>query len=160
MDNAEVRKPDGWGRREVGNQTIDKAFTARSMVKTLRSQGVLRVVTRSEHARFRSDLRRFFGVPAATNLVIYGQTVHTKSPIIPVFAPWNEEKGKYLMIVGRPVSFEPTGNEEDDVRALTTTVSRLSKARSGVIRDSGSGFINVGRRDRKASRPSIEVCSE
>ena len=51
--------------------------------------------------------------------------LRTKSPIIPIFAPWNEEKGKYLIIIGPPVSFEPTGNEEEDVRALTTTLSRV-----------------------------------
>lgn len=125
IDNAKIEQLVDRTRRRFGNETIDKLSAARSMLKLLRSNGVLGLLPDLNTLDSEAIFVDFFGVPAATNFIMAKLALRTESPIIPVFAPWNEEKGKYLMIVGPPVSFAPTGNEEADVRALTTTLSQV-----------------------------------
>jgi len=125
IDNTKIEQLVDRTRKRFGNETIDKLSAARSMLKLLRSNGVLGLLPDLNALDAEAIFVDFFGVPAATNFIMAKLALRTKSPIIPIFAPWNEEKGKYQMIVGPPVSFEPTGNEEEDVRALTATLSRL-----------------------------------
>ena len=125
IDNPKVEQLVDRTRVRFGNETIDKLSAARSMLKLLRSNGVLGLLPDLNTLDSEAIFVDFFGVPAATNFIMAKLALRTKSPIIPVFAPWSEEKGKYLIIVGPPVSFEPTGNEDEDVRRLTTTLSQV-----------------------------------
>jgi len=125
IDNPKIEQLVDQTRTRFGNQTIDKLSAARSMLKLLRSNGIVGLLPDLNTLDAEAIFVDFFGVPAATNFIMAKLALRTKSPIIPVFAPWSEEKGKYLVIVGPPVSFEPTGNEEEDVRALTTKLSQL-----------------------------------
>jgi KDO2-lipid IV(A) lauroyltransferase len=50
--------------------------------------------------------------------------VRTNTPLIPFFAPWCEEKGKYLLMVEPPILPECTGDEEADVRRVTIEITR------------------------------------
>jgi KDO2-lipid IV(A) lauroyltransferase len=67
----------------------------------------------------------FFGIPAATNFVVAKLAVRTNTPLLPVFAPWSNERGKYQLVVEPPLYPECTGNEEDDVRNLTARLAKL-----------------------------------
>jgi KDO2-lipid IV(A) lauroyltransferase len=125
IDNPKIEDFVDRVRMRFGNQTIDKLSAARSMVKILRSQGMLGLLPDLNTLDAEAIFIDFFGVPAATNFIMAKLALRTKSPIIPIFAPWSEEKGKYLLIVGPAVSFAPTGNEDEDVRALTTTLSQF-----------------------------------
>ena len=125
IDNAKIEQLVDRTRIRFGNETIDKLSAARSMLKLLRSNGVLGLLPDLNALDSEAIFVDFFGVPAATNFIMAKLALRTKSPIIPIFAPWDEEKGKYLLLVGPPVSFEPTGNEEEDVRGLTMTLSQL-----------------------------------
>jgi KDO2-lipid IV(A) lauroyltransferase len=125
IDNPKIEQLVDRTRIRFGNETIDKLSAARSMLKLLRSNNVLGLLPDLNALDSEAIFVDFFGVPAATNFIVAKLALRTKSPIIPIFAPWNEEKGKYQMIVGPPVSFEPTGNEEEDVRALTATLARF-----------------------------------
>ena len=51
--------------------------------------------------------------------------VRTNTPLVPFFAPWSEEKGKYLLIAGPLIPAECTGDEEADVRRMTIEITRL-----------------------------------
>ena len=125
IDNPKIENFVDQVRIRFGNETIDKLSAARSMLKILRSQGVLGLLPDLNALDTEAIFVDFFGVPAATNFIMAKLALRTKSPIIPIFAPWSEEKRKYLLLVGPPVSFAPTGDEDEDVRALTTTLSQL-----------------------------------
>ena len=129
IDNPKIEQLVDHTRIRFGNETIDKLSAARSMLKLLRSQGVLGLLPDLNTLDSEAIFVDFFGVPAATNFLMAKLALRTESPIIPVFAPWSEEKKKYLMIVGPPVSFHPTGNEEQDVRELTTKLSQHIESR-------------------------------
>ena len=62
-------------------------------------------------------------MPAATTFVIAKLALRTNTPLLPVFAPWSEEKGKYLLKVEPLIPIERTGDEEADVRNLTVKVT-------------------------------------
>jgi KDO2-lipid IV(A) lauroyltransferase len=66
----------------------------------------------------------FFGVPAATTFLVAKMALRTQTPIMPVFSPWDAETGKYLIIVEPPISVETTGDEEADVRRVTTEITQ------------------------------------
>jgi len=125
IDNPRIEQLVDGVRIRFGNQTIDKLSAARSMLKLLRSNGVLGLLPDLNTLDSEAIFVNFFGVPAATNFIMAKLALRTGSPIIPIFAPWSEEKRKYLLIVGPQVSVDVTGNEDDDVRRLTTKLSQV-----------------------------------
>ena len=125
IDNPRIEDLVDRTRVRFGNKTIDKLSAGRSMVKLLRSNGVLGLLPDLNTLDSEAIFVDFFGVPAATNFIMAKLALRTQSPIIPIFAPWSEEKRKYLLLIGPPVSIEPTGDEDEDVRRLTTRLSQL-----------------------------------
>jgi KDO2-lipid IV(A) lauroyltransferase len=125
IDNPKIEDLVDRVRTRFGNVTIDKLSAARSMLKLLRDKGVLGLLPDLNALDAEAIFVDFFGVPAATNFIMAKLALRTNSPIIPIFAPWSEEKQKYLLIIGPPVSVQSTGDEEHDVRQLTTTLSQM-----------------------------------
>ena len=125
LDNPKIEQLVDSVRTKFGNTTIDKLSAARSMLKILRSgEQALGLLTDLNTLDDEAIFVDFFGVPAATTFVVAKLAVRTNTPLIPFFAPWSEEKGKYLLIVEPPIPAECTGDEEADVRRLTTEVTR------------------------------------
>jgi Kdo2-lipid IVA lauroyltransferase/acyltransferase len=120
IDNPRIEQLVDGVRTRFDNQTLDKLSAARSMLKILRSGetalGLLPDLNTLDDEAIFVD---FFGVPAATTFMIAKLAVRMETPLIPFFAPWSEEKGKYLLIVEPPLTLERTGDEEADVRQLT-----------------------------------------
>lgn len=120
VDNPRIEQMVDRVRTRFGNETIDKLSAGREMLRILRhgktSIGLLPDLNTLDDEAIFID---FFGVPAATTFLFAKFALRTNTPIIPVFSPWSEEKGKYLIIVEPPVSFERTDDEEENVRRLT-----------------------------------------
>ena len=125
IDNPRIEQMVDSVRKRFGNQTLDKLSAARSMLKILRSGettlGLLNDLNTLDDEAIFID---FFGVPAATTFVVAKLAVRTKTPLVPVFAPWSEEKGKYLLVIGEPIQIECTDDEAADVRRLTIELTR------------------------------------
>ena len=125
LDNPKIEELVDGVRTKFGNRTIDKLSAARSMLKLLRSGehalGLLPDLNTLDDEAIFVD---FFGVPAATTFVIAKLAVRTNTPLVPFFAPWSKEKGKYLLIAEPPVFPECTGDEEADVRRVTIEITR------------------------------------
>ena len=126
IDNPQIEQFVDRVRMRFGNQTIDKLSAARSMLKILRAGetalGLLPDLNTLDDEAIFVD---FFGVPAATTFIVAKLSMRTGAPLVPVFAPWSEEKKKFLLIVEPPLSIAPSGDEEADVRLLTTKLSLL-----------------------------------
>lgn len=123
IDNPKIEEMVDQTRVRFGNQTIDKLSAARGMVKILRSGGVLGLLidlnTLDEEAIFVD----FFGVPASTNFMVSKLALRNQTPIVPLFAPWDEKLQKYTLLVEPAIYPEVTGDEEADIRKLTTQLS-------------------------------------
>jgi KDO2-lipid IV(A) lauroyltransferase len=125
LDNPRVEQFVDRTRKRFGNETIDKLSAARSMLKILRSgDSVLGLLLDLNTLDDEAIFIDFFGVPAATNFVAAKLAVRTNTPLVPVFAPWDEKKGKYRLIVEPPLPPECTGDEEADVRQLTMKLTQ------------------------------------
>ena len=126
IDNPRIEEMVDDVRTRFGNKTLDKLAAARSMLKILRSGetplGLLFDLNALDDEAIFVD---FFGVPAATSFIVSKLAVRTNTPLLPVFAPWNEETKKFQLIVAPLVVPEITGDEDADVRCLTTRLSRI-----------------------------------
>jgi Kdo2-lipid IVA lauroyltransferase/acyltransferase len=124
IDNPQIEELIDGVRKRFGNETIDKLSAARSMLKILRTGetplGLLPDLNTLDDEAIFVD---FFGVPAATTFVVAKLAVRMKTPLVPVFAPWSEQHGKYLLIVEPPIPPDCTGDEDADVRQLTTKLT-------------------------------------
>ena len=124
LDNPRIEKLVDHIRKRFGNETIDKLSAARSMLKILRSGETLGLLTDLNTLDDEAIFIDFFGVPAATTFVVAKLAVRTNTPLVPVFAPWSEQKGKYVLIVEPPIPPECSGDEEADVRQLTMKLTQ------------------------------------
>ena len=125
LDNPLIEQFVDEVRVKFGNKTIDKLSAARSMLKILRSgEQALGLLTDLNTLDDEAIFVDFFGVPAATTFLVAKLAVRTKTPLIPFFAPWSEEKQKYLLIAEPPVLPDCTGDEEADVRRVTVELTR------------------------------------
>ncbi|HET6862165.1 MAG TPA: lysophospholipid acyltransferase family protein [Pyrinomonadaceae bacterium] len=125
IDNPEVEKLVDDVRMRFGNQTLDKLAAARSMVKILRSGQVLGLLLDLNTLDDEGIFVDFFGVPASTNFITAKLALRTGSAIIPVFAPWDDRRKKFLLQVQPRVSTELSGDEDTDVRRLTEKLSLI-----------------------------------
>jgi len=125
IDNPRIEELVDRVRTRFGNKTLDKLSAARSMLKILRSGdtslGLLPDLNTLDDEAIFID---FMGVPAATTFVVAKLALRTDTPIIPAFAPWSEEKGKYVLIFEPPVCFERTDDESENVRRLTISLTQ------------------------------------
>jgi KDO2-lipid IV(A) lauroyltransferase len=95
------------------------------MLKLLRSGKVLGLLIDLNTLDEEGIFVDFFGVPASTNFMVSKLALRTKSPIIPLFSPWLADKKKFGLYFSEPVIPQPTGDEDADVRDLTTTLSQI-----------------------------------
>ena len=125
LDNEMIEQVVNATRTRFGNETIDKFSAGRLMFKTLRSGKTLGLLidlnTLDEEAIFVD----FFGVPASTTFMVSKLALRTGSPILPLFAPWDNATGKFKLILSPPVAVRTTGDEEEDVRRLTENLSMI-----------------------------------
>jgi KDO2-lipid IV(A) lauroyltransferase len=125
IDNPKVENLVERSRVRFGNRTLDKLSAARSMVKILRSGEALGLLLDLNTLDDEAIFVDFFGVPASTNFMVAKLALRTEAEIIPIFAPWERERGKFVLRVEPPVAMDCTGNEDEDVRTLTLKLSLI-----------------------------------
>lgn len=124
IDNPQIEQFVDGVRSRFGNQTLDKQSAARSMLKILRAgETPLGLLTDLNTLDDEAIFVDFFGVPAATTFIVAKLALRTGAPLVPVFAPWSEEKKKFLLIAEPPITPVSTGDEEADIRRLTADLS-------------------------------------
>jgi KDO2-lipid IV(A) lauroyltransferase len=67
----------------------------------------------------------FFGVPAATTFIVAKLALRTGAAVLPVFAPWDDERKRFLLKIDAPLSVERTADEDEDARRLTQQYTRV-----------------------------------
>jgi KDO2-lipid IV(A) lauroyltransferase len=112
-------------RTRFGNRSIDKRAAARPMLRTLNSGGRLGLLIDLNTHPHEGVFVDFFGIPALTTSSLATLALRTGAAVLPIFAPWDEARGRFLLKIEPPVSIHPTGEQEEDVRALTAAVTAV-----------------------------------
>jgi Kdo2-lipid IVA lauroyltransferase/acyltransferase len=125
IDNPKIEEMVDRARRSCGNRTIDKTSAAREMLQILRDGGVLGILVDLNTLDREAIFVDFFGRPASTTFIVAKLALRTGAEVLPVFAPWNEQRKRFSLIVDEPLQIERTGDEDEDVRRLTQQYTRI-----------------------------------
>lgn len=124
VDNPKVEQFVDRSRMRFGNQSVDKRAAARSMLRILQAGGTLGILvdlnTLDEEAVFVD----FFGVPAATTFMVAKFALRTNATVLPIFVPWDQSRGKFKVHILPALTINRTGDQQEDVRALTADLTR------------------------------------
>jgi KDO2-lipid IV(A) lauroyltransferase len=124
LDNPKVEQMVERIRTRFGNQSVDKRGAARPMLTILKSGGTLGLLVDLNTLDDEAIFVDFFGVPASTTFMVAKLALRTNAVVLPIFAPWDPSLGKFLVHTLPPISIDPTGDEQEDVRRLTAELSR------------------------------------
>lgn len=125
IDNPKVEQLVERSRTRFGNRSVDKRSAARSMLKILRSGGTLGLLVDLNTLEDEGIFVDFFGVPASTTFMLAKLALRTEATVIPIFVPWDEQRGKFKVHLLPPVSVERTGDERKDVHNLTAKLTKV-----------------------------------
>lgn len=125
IDNPKIEALIDRARTLRGNRSIDKRFAAREMLQILQSGGTLGILVDLNTLDREAIFVDFFGIPAATTFMVAKLALRTGAEVLPVFAPWDKTKQKFLLKIGPVLSFESTGEEQADVKRLTQAFTNV-----------------------------------
>jgi KDO2-lipid IV(A) lauroyltransferase len=125
IDNPLVERMIERTRTRFGNRSIDKRAAARPMLRTLGAGGTLGILVDLNTHPHEGVFVDYFGIPASTTTSLATLALRTDATVLPIFAPWDEERGRFLLRIDPPVRITKTGEQEEDVRALTAEVTAV-----------------------------------
>lgn len=125
IDNPKIEALIDRARGHRGNRSIDKRFAAREMLQILQSGGTLGILVDLNTLDREAIFVDFFGIAASTTFMVAKLALRTGADVLPVFAPWDQTKQKFLLNIGPALSFESTGEEPEDVRRLTQAFTNV-----------------------------------
>ena len=124
-------------RAHAGNRVITKRDAARAILKALRNNEAVGILV-DQHVTPEEGVRvDFFGAQAWAGKAFVRLADHSGAAVIPGFALWREDVGRYVLRFYPPV--EITGDVQADTQ-------RLHTALEGVIRDYPGQWLWVHRR--------------
>jgi KDO2-lipid IV(A) lauroyltransferase len=154
LDNPRVEELTDRVRTRFGNRSIDKKMAARSALKLLREGGTLGILADLNTQPHEGVFVPFFDRPACTTTGIAVLALRTDASVIPVVAPWHEERGRYVFHGSPIVELVRTGDHERDVEINT---ARFTAAVEAQIRNYPEQWLWIHKRwkTRPAGEPDF-----
>jgi Kdo2-lipid IVA lauroyltransferase/acyltransferase len=131
LDNLRVDTLINRYRALSGNKPIFKNESARLLLKILREAGTVGILADQNTMPGEGMFVDFFGTPACTTTGIARVALHTDAAVVPGYAYWDQEIGKYRLRFEPAVELARTGDTERDVFVNT---QRFAKVIEGIIR--------------------------
>ena len=119
IDNSRIEGLIDRSRTRQGNRTIDKRSAAREMLQLLQAGETLGILVDLNTLDREGIFVDFFGRPASTTFVLAKLALRTGALVLPVFAPWDEKRQRFILKIDKPLDFTSTGDEQEDVRRFT-----------------------------------------
>lgn len=119
IDNPKIEALIDHTRTRLGNRTIGKRSAAREMLRVLEGTGTIGILVDLNTLDREGIFVDFFGVPASTTFALAKVVLRTGANVLPVFAPWDESRKRFVLKVDEPLRFESTGDDTEDARKLT-----------------------------------------
>lgn len=143
MDNPKIDAMVEAMRSSFGNRQIDKANAAGPILRVLRSGETVGILADVNTHPKEGVFVPFFGVEACTTAGVALLAQRANALIVPLFAVWNEEKGRYSMINEQIIEPANTGDRDADIR---TTTAEFTAALERVIRKYPDQWVWIHRR--------------
>ncbi len=154
MDNQQLEPLIETTRTRFGNRSIDKRAAARPMLRILRSGGTLGLLVDLNTLPHEGVFVDFFGIPASTTASLATLALRTDAAVLPVFVPWDERRGRFVLRIDPPLEWTQTGDKERDVRELT---SQFTSVIEGYVRRFPEQWLWIHKRwnTRPDNEPSL-----
>lgn len=123
IDNPFVEDFADSMRTRFGSVTLGKRGSIRKMYSVLEEGKLLGILADLNAQLHDGVFVDFFGVPASTTKSIAKIALRSGTVVMPAFAVWEEEKGKYVVYLEPPIEFEPSGDADADVYELTRLIT-------------------------------------
>jgi KDO2-lipid IV(A) lauroyltransferase len=106
-------------RTRFGNRPIDKKVAARTALRLLKQGGTLGVLADLNTQEREGVFVPFFGHLACTTAGVATLALRTDATVIPVCAPWDEQRKKFVFRGGPVIELVRTGDDRADVEVNT-----------------------------------------
>ncbi|MBK8465347.1 MAG: lysophospholipid acyltransferase family protein [Chloracidobacterium sp.] len=143
MDNPRIEEMILAIRTRLGNKQIDKTNSAAVILRSLRGGGTIGILADVNSHPKEGVFVPFFGIPACTASGIAMLALRTNAVIVPAFAIWSEEKGKYFIVHDKIIEPVNTGDRRHDI---VETTALCVAATERVIRAYPEQWIWIHRR--------------
>jgi KDO2-lipid IV(A) lauroyltransferase len=131
LDNQRVDALVNRYRGLSGNQPIFKNESARALLKILKEGGTVGILADQNTMPEEGVFVDFFGKSACTTTGIARVALHTEAAVVPGYAFWDDNIGKYRLRFEPAVELVRTGDTERDVFVNT---QKFAKVIEGIIR--------------------------
>jgi Kdo2-lipid IVA lauroyltransferase/acyltransferase len=135
-----------------GNRPIFKNDSARVLLKILRDAGTVGILADQNTMPEEGVFVDFFGTPACTTTGLARVALHTDAAVVPGYAYWDADIGKYRLRFEPAVSLSRSGDSEYDVFVNT---QKFAKVIEGIIRKHPEQWVWVHARWK--TRPKGEA---
>lgn len=142
-----------------GNRPIFKNESARSTLKVLKEAGTIGILADQNTMPQEAVFVNFFGKAASTTTGIARLALHTDAAVVPGYAVWDEDLGKYRLRFEPPVELIRTGDAERDILENTR---KFTKVLEDIIRKYPGQWVWVHGRwsTRPSGEPPVYDCCE
>ncbi|MEJ7709345.1 MAG: lysophospholipid acyltransferase family protein [Pyrinomonadaceae bacterium] len=127
IDNPLIEEMVERRRRRFGNQPINKKAAARAALRVLRDGGTLGILADLNTQRHEGVFVPFFGHLACTTAGVATLALRTDAAVIPVSAPWDEKRGRFVFKGQAPILPIRTGDEKLDVEVNTAKYAEATE---------------------------------
>ncbi len=124
LDNLLVEAELARFRKRLGAKVISKFQAAKPILQALRRNELVAILIDQNVLRSQAVFVDFFGRPAATTPALASFHLRTRSPLIPVFC-LPGPRSSYLVNVGDPLIFPPSGEIDRDVLKITQACTKM-----------------------------------
>jgi Kdo2-lipid IVA lauroyltransferase/acyltransferase len=125
LDNARVDALVNRYRCLSGNQPIFKNESARALLQILKDSGTVGILADQNTMPEEGAFVDFYGTAACTTTGIARMALHTDAAVVPGYAVWDENIGKYRLRFEPSVELERTGESERDIFANTQKFAKV-----------------------------------
>jgi KDO2-lipid IV(A) lauroyltransferase len=137
LDNPRIDALVARRRALSGNRVIEKKDFARGILRALGANQAVGILVDQNTSADEGVFVDFFGVPACAGAGFAKIAARSGAPVIPGFALWSEEEGRYVLRFYPPV--EMSGHPVQDMR-------RLHQVLEKVIREHPDQWLWIHRR--------------
>ncbi len=135
-------------RTRSGNRLIQKREASRAVLRALRKNEAVGILIDQNTSAAEGVFVDFFGKQACANSGFVKLAYHSRAPVVPGFAAWDEKAKRYVLHFYPEV--ELTGEEQADTQRIQTAIE-------GIVRQYPDQWMWIHRRwkTRPAGEPPI-----